>query len=145
MINKLIYKNENLKNRTLGCKVSDDEYKEFDAEAKQEGLNRSDLMRKKLFGPSTGQDTVTPREDATPKPKPKRKRYPVDANNSVLEQISPRVFESPDISLLIKPYPPDCNPINYDTPGEKIGALVRRMQCLNLRAMMVQRSRRPKL
>lgn len=137
----MITKNKIIKEKTLGCKVSEQMYDEFQAEAEFMGLSISELMRKKLFGPSTGQDSVTPREDATPKPKPKRKRYPVNANNSVLEQISPRVFESPDISLLTKPYPPDCNPINYNTPEEKIGALVRRMQNLNLRTMMIHSKR----
>lgn len=136
-------KNKKLKEKTLGCKVSDDEYKEFDAEAKQEGLNRSDLMRKKLFGPRTGQDTLTPSKDATPKPK--RKRIPLYAESSALENISPRVFDLSGLKLLSKPYPPDCNPINYATPDEKIGALIRRMQCLSLRTMIVQHSKRPNI
>lgn len=136
---------DNKSDKTLGCKVPTQFYNHFLAKANQLDMTPSMLMRDLLMEGIETKIAEMPKKGATPKPKPKRKRYPVNANNSVVEQISPRVFESPDISLLIKPYPPDCNPINYDTPGEKIGALVRRMGCLHIRTMMVQRSRRPKL
>lgn len=133
-------KYDSISSKTLGCKVPPQFYNRFLAKADQLDMTPSMLMRDLLMEGIDKKIAEMPRIDATPKPKPKRKRYLVNANNSVLEQISPRVFESPDISLLIKPYPPDCNPINYDTPEKKMGALVRRMRCLHIRAMMIQRS-----
>lgn len=129
-----------LKEKTLGCKVSDDQYKEFEVEAKQEGLSNSELLRRKLFEGGSVHNAEIHRKKAVSRSKSKRKRITVFADDSMLERSSLKRFDFPDFGILIKPYPPDCNPINYDTPEEKIGALVRRMRCLHIRAMMVQRS-----
>jgi hypothetical protein len=140
----MITKNKIIKEKTLGCKVSEQMYDEFQAEAEFMGLSISELIRRKLFEGGSVHNLEIPRKKAFYKAKSKRKRITVIADDSRQVQTAPKTFDFPDFGLLIKPYPEDCNPIYYYTAGEKLGALVRRMQCLNLRAMVIQASVSPK-
>jgi hypothetical protein len=144
IMKNMTQKYDNKSNKTLGCKVPTQFYNHFLAKANQLDMTPSMLMRNLLMKGIEKKIAEMPKKGATPKPKRKRRSFPMIVNDSILEQTSSRIFELPDLSLITKPSPPDCNPINYATPDEKIGALVRRMQCLSLRTMMVQNSGRPK-
>jgi hypothetical protein len=124
--------------KTLGFKATAAEYQLVQTASKESGINVSDFLRLKVFGEpeANNQHTAISRntgiKSISKRDIPPKKTQIDTPKSQTIDYLHNNWLN------IFKPYPIECNPDNFDMPGMKTIAIIKRMQYANIRAIAFQ-------